>query len=140
MHVMCEMAWHGIAWNGVARLHNIATSKHHSINASQHGSSDLNTLHKQANKLTNNISTYMYEHLMSNYLYVFGGPLIFCHECVWVSCGTSFAFGAILGTRENVNISGLIVLYNNPVSPQVLTFSSFVNTSQLKCSLSEEKK
>ena len=25
MHVMCEMAWHGIARNGVARLHNIAT-------------------------------------------------------------------------------------------------------------------
>ena len=50
MHVRCEMARHGIAWNGVARLHNIATSKHHSINASQHGSSDLNALHKQANK------------------------------------------------------------------------------------------
>ena len=108
MHVMCEMARHGIAWNGVARLHNIATSKHHSINASQHGSSDLKTLskqpNKQANKQANNISTQMYEQLMSNYLYVFGGPLIFVMSAFGSAVGRASLFGANLKQSEAVNI------------------------------------
>ena len=49
----------------------------------------------------------MYEHLMSNHLYVFGGPLIFVMSAFGSAVGRASLFGAILEQKENVNICGL---------------------------------
>ena len=49
----------------------------------------------------------MYEHLMSNYLYVFGGPLIFVMSAFGSAVGRASLFRANLKQSEAVNILGL---------------------------------